>query len=68
MKFKPEFLLHGRFPAMYKGLDAAARDRGCQFYHRVTIKNIVSNAGADTDATGWTNRMCCSEEVPEERR
>jgi len=63
MKFQPDFVLHGRWPAKYLGVDEAARAAGRRFYHRVQLKNLVSNAGSDTDATGWTNRMCCDQEV-----
>jgi hypothetical protein len=59
-------LIHGRWLGEYLGIDEAAKKRGCRFYHRVRIANLVSNAGSDNDSpdkAGLQTIRCCDEEV-----
>ena len=63
-KFKPTFLLHGRWPARYRGIDDAARQRGWRFYHKVEIVNEYTDVGNEiSNRASTTIIRCCDEEV-----
>jgi hypothetical protein len=62
----PKVIIHGQWTGEYLGVDEAAKARGCKFYHRVRIANLVSNAGSDNqtpERAGMQIVMCCDEEV-----